>query len=53
MRVKRVRKYKKNRHRRIRNFVFYVVILPSVSIFIGYLITSLFILPAIVRVPIK
>lgn len=47
MRVTRVEKFKKSRRKKLRNFIIYVLFLPSLSIFIGYVLTSLIILPAI------
>lgn len=49
MRVKRVEKFKKTRHDKIRNLIVYAVVLPSLSIFMGYLITSLVILPSMAK----
>jgi hypothetical protein len=46
MRVKRVYKFKKFRHKRIKRFMLFFVVLPGTSIFLGYLITSLLILPS-------
>ncbi|MCX8131088.1 MAG: hypothetical protein N3I35_13445 [Clostridia bacterium] len=45
MRVKRVEKFRRTRHRRKRNFFFLAFILPCTLVFIGYIISSFFILP--------
>ncbi|MGI6777559.1 MAG: hypothetical protein ACOX7R_05910 [Acetivibrionales bacterium] len=47
MRVKRLEKYRKIRYRKIRDIFIYAFILPSLSIFIGYVLTLLIILPSI------
>ncbi len=49
MRVKRTVKYKKIKNKRVRNFFLYVLILPCTSILIGYLITTVLILPSIAK----
>lgn len=49
MRITRVEKFRKLRHDKIKRLIIYTLILPSTSIFIGYIITSLFILPSITR----
>jgi len=49
MRNTRVRKFKKYRQRKARNYIFFAVVFPCLSIFVGYLITSLVILPTIKR----
>ncbi len=49
MRVKRLSKFRKSRNMKIRNLIIAVVLLPFASIFIGYLITSLFILPSMAK----
>ena len=46
MRVKRVEKFKRNRRKKMRRFVLYTFILPISCILLGYLITSLIILPS-------
>lgn len=49
MRITRVEKFRRNRHRKARRFIFFAVIVPCMSIFIGYLITSIIILPAMAK----
>ena len=49
MRIKRVEKFKKIRHDRVKNLIVLTVVLPTASIFLGYLITSLVILPSMTR----
>lgn len=49
MRVKRAVKFRKFRNKRIRNFVLYGVVLPCTSVFVGYLITTILILPSIIK----
>jgi len=49
MRTKRVSKFKKYRRQRIRKTILFSVVLPFACIFIGYLITTLIILPAMVK----
>ncbi len=49
MRVKRAIKFKKYRNRQIRNFILYAIVLPCTSILVGYLITTILILPSIVK----
>lgn len=46
MRVKRVEKFKKNRRKKMRRLILYTFILPISCILLGYLITSLIILPS-------
>ncbi len=45
MRVKRVRKYKMERINTIKKLLFYGILLPLSTLFIGYLITIIAILP--------
>lgn len=49
MRVKRTVKFKKIKNRQIRNLVLYVLILPCTSVLLGYLITTVLILPSMAR----
>ncbi|HHW31897.1 MAG TPA: hypothetical protein GXX20_09545 [Clostridiaceae bacterium] len=46
MRVSRVEKFRKARHKKFRMLIFYTVVIPAVSIATGYLITAVIILPA-------
>lgn len=45
MRRKRVDKFRKLRRRRFRKVFLYLFILPAISIFIGYIIRTVLILP--------
>jgi polyferredoxin len=45
MRITRVEKFRKFRGRQLRNRLLYTAVLPFISVFLGYLITSLVILP--------
>lgn len=45
MRVKRVVKFKKHRSKKMKKLILMGVILPFASIFLGYLVTCLLILP--------
>ena len=49
MRTKRLTKFKKYRHRKTRRLFLFVIIIPLTSIFLGYVLTSLFILPIMSR----
>lgn len=49
MRVKRVEKFRKNRQRKNRKLFLFAVLIPSASVFIGYLVTSLIILPVMAK----
>lgn len=45
MRVTRVEKFRKRRRKNIIKFIIFALLLPVTSILLGYLITSLIILP--------
>ncbi|HHW00474.1 MAG TPA: hypothetical protein GXX36_13075 [Clostridiaceae bacterium] len=45
MRTKRVEKFKRYRRKKIRNYFLFIFVLPSLVLAIGYLISSLIILP--------
>ncbi|MEG6614365.1 hypothetical protein V6C42_16095 [Pseudoclostridium thermosuccinogenes] len=45
MRTKRLDKFRKYRYRKYRKFFLFVVVIPFASVFVGYLLTSLIILP--------
>ncbi|HHX17274.1 MAG TPA: hypothetical protein GX727_00240 [Clostridium sp.] len=45
MRIRRVEKFKKLRKRQYKKVFLYLFILPTISIFLGYIIRTLFILP--------
>ncbi|NLI58093.1 MAG: hypothetical protein GX387_06165 [Clostridium sp.] len=45
MRRKRVEKFKKIRNKRYRKAFLYLFVLPIISIFLGYIIRTVFILP--------
>lgn len=47
MRIKRLYKFKKLRHRKIKLAFGYGIILPSSLLIVGYLISLLFIIPSI------
>lgn len=47
MRIKRVTKFRKLKHKKIRKFILFTFILPTTSILLGYLITYVFILPSL------
>lgn len=49
MRTKRVDKFKKDRYRKIRKLFLLSIVLPIFIIFIGYIISSLFILPTMTK----
>ncbi|MCX7709366.1 MAG: hypothetical protein N2484_05895 [Clostridia bacterium] len=49
MRTTRVEKFRKKRFQSYRNLFLTVIVLPSACIFLGYLITSLFILPSVTK----
>ncbi|MCX7745662.1 MAG: hypothetical protein N2645_02060 [Clostridia bacterium] len=49
MRVTRVKKYKKLRYKRYRNYILYWLVLPSTSVLIGYILTTLVILPTMTK----
>lgn len=49
MRITRVKKFKKSRHKKVKKIFIYAVVFPSLSIVIGYFITALFILPVIAK----
>lgn len=49
MRVKRVEKFKKLRYTKFRKMLFATVVLPVLSILVGYVITTLFILPSMAK----
>ena len=46
MRYKRVEKFKRNRHRKIRRFFLLAVVMPLTLVILGYLVASLIILPS-------
>lgn len=46
MRVNRVDKFRKFRKVKTRKYFFFILLLPSTLIFLGYLISSLIILPS-------
>lgn len=46
MRVKRVNKFKRQRHRKTGRIVLFAFVLPSTILLMGYLISSIVILPA-------
>ncbi|TYQ15922.1 UNVERIFIED_CONTAM: hypothetical protein Cloal_2419 [Acetivibrio alkalicellulosi] len=45
MRVKRVEKFRRLRKKKMKKVIMYAFVLPATSIFLGYVIRSLFILP--------
>ncbi|AUG57200.1 hypothetical protein [Acetivibrio saccincola] len=45
MRKKRVDKFKKLRRKRYKKVLLYLFVLPAISIFLGYIIRTVFILP--------
>jgi len=47
MRTKRLEKFRRYRRRKARNYVFFTLIVPSLLVFLGYIISSLIILPFI------
>lgn len=49
MRVKRVEKFKKLRYIKFRKMLIATVVLPVLSILVGYVITTLFILPSMAK----
>lgn len=49
MRTKRVTKFKRYRRKKVRNIFIFALLLPCMSIFAGYILTSLLILPAIAK----
>jgi len=49
MRVSRVEKFKKARRRKARRLVFLGIVVPFMSVLIGYLITCIIILPAMAK----
>lgn len=49
MRVKRVEKFRKCRKQKLRKALLFTVLFPGTSVLIGYLITSLWILPSIAK----
>ena len=49
MRNKRAVIYRKSRLRKIKRFILLVIVLPVLGILVGYLISSLFILPSIAK----
>jgi hypothetical protein len=49
MRVSRVEKFKKSRRRKARRLLFYGIVIPFTSVLLGYLITSIIILPAMAK----
>lgn len=46
MRVSRVEKFRKARHKKARMLILYTIIIPALCIATGYLITAVMILPA-------
>lgn len=51
MRISRVEKFRQLRHERIKKFLLFAMFLPGTSIILGYVITTLFILPNMVKQP--
>jgi len=49
VRNKRAVIYRKSRLRKIKRFILLVIVLPVLGILVGYLISSLFILPSIAK----
>lgn len=49
MRTKRVEKFKRYSRQKTGRFILFGIVLPMTSIFLGYIITALFILPAMKR----
>ncbi len=49
MRVKRVEKFRRERRRKKQKLLFFTLILPCMCVFIGYMLTSLIILPAMIK----
>lgn len=49
MRCTRLKMYKKKRHRIVRNIFFVAFILPTLCVLAGYAITSLVVLPNMVK----
>jgi len=49
MRNTRVEKFKRCRRKKTTKFVIFALVLPTASIFLGYLITSLVILPVMTK----
>jgi len=47
MRTKRLEKFRRYRRKKARNYVFFTLIVPSLLVFLGYIISSLIILPVI------
>ena len=46
MRYKRVKRFRKNRYRKIRRILLLAVVMPVALVLLGYLLASLVILPA-------
>ncbi|HHW48419.1 MAG TPA: hypothetical protein GXX14_07370 [Clostridiaceae bacterium] len=47
MRTKRLEKFRRYRRKKARNYVLFTLVVPCVLVFLGYLISSLIILPII------
>jgi hypothetical protein len=47
MRMTRLYKFKRSRHKKARKVLLFAVVVPAVSIIVGYLISSVLILPTI------
>ena len=45
MRVTRVEKFRRSRYRKAKLFLLFVLLIPCICVFVGYVITSVIILP--------